>query len=119
MNFRQARFVEPWMMVALEESVRKEQKLYKKTLHCNSTDSDLKTYWEYRNIYNRLKRQALQNYYETKTLNFKHNTKELWRLINKAICKNKNSGSIIPFITIKGIKISNPDKIADKFVQFY
>ena len=55
----------------------------------------------------------------TKMLNFKNNTKELWRLINKSIGKTKNTGSIIPFITVEGITINNPDKIADKFGQFY
>ena len=107
------------MNVALKESSRKKQKLYKKTLHCNSNDIDLKAYQEYRNIYNRLKTQDLLDYYKTKMLNFKNNTKELWRLINKSIGKTKNTGSIIPFITVKGIKINNPDKIADKFGQFY
>ena len=91
----------PWM-TTLKESPRK-QELHKKTLHTNSSESNSKTYRKHRNVYNRLKRQSLKNYYERQTLNFKNNTKELWRLINKAICKHKNKGSIIPLITVEDI----------------
>ena len=64
-------------------------------------------------------RYAQQSYYWKKTLDFKTHTKELWKMINKVICKRRHSGSIIPFITVDGIGIDNPDKIANSFGKFY
>ena len=113
------RFVEPWMTILLEQSAKKKQRLYKKTLQKNSTKTDVNAYQEYRNTYNRLKRHAQQSYYQKKTLDFKTNTKELGKMINKVICKKRYSGSIIPFITVDGIRIDKPDKIANSFGKFY
>ena len=47
------------------------------------------------------------------------NTKKLWRVINNVIGKNKNKGSIIPYITIDGICKYNPSIIANEFEKFY
>ena len=88
------RFVEPWMTASLEQSAKKKQRLYKKILQKNFTKTDVNAYWEYRNTYNRLKRHVQQSYYRKK-LAFKTNTKELWKVINKVICKKRHSGSII------------------------
>ena len=54
-----------------------------------------------------------------KALDFKNNNKKLWNLINKVIRKKGHSGSIIPYITAGGIKITDPNEIADSFGQFY
>ena len=40
------RFVEPWMTVSLEQSAKKKQRLYKKTLQKNSTKTDVNAYQE-------------------------------------------------------------------------
>ena len=45
--------------------------------------------------------------------------KKLWSLINQTITKVKHKGSIIPFITVEGIKYNKPKTIADKFGEFY
>ena len=47
------------------------------------------------------------------------NTKKLWRVINNVTGKNKNKGSIIPYITIDGIRKYDPSIIANKFGKFY
>ena len=45
--------------------------------------------------------------------------RKLWQLINSRINKCKHRGSIIPFITVKGIKTYDPIRIANNFGQFY
>ena len=54
-------------------------------------------------------------------MTLKNNTKKLWELINRAIGKQKNTGSIIPYITLHGIQIQihSPDHIANAFGKFY
>ena len=113
------RFVEPWMSTSLEQSANKKNLLYKKMLQENSTPADVKNYKTYRNTYNRIKRHAQETYYQKKALDFNNNTKQLWNLINKVIRKKGHSGSIIPYITVDGIKITDPNEIADSFGQFY
>ena len=81
------RFVEPWMTTSLEQSANKKNLLYKKTLQNNSTPADVKNYKIYRNTYDRIKQHAQETYYQKKALNFKNNTKKLWKLINKVIRK--------------------------------
>ena len=43
----------------------------------------------------------------------------MWKLINKVIKTKGHSGCIIPYITVDGIKITDPNEIADSFGQFY
>ena len=62
---------------------------------------------------------AMMSYYTAKIYTFKMNTKELWKLINQVINKKKNSGSIIPYIMVDDIKVTNAHKIANEFGQFY
>ena len=52
-------------------------------------------------------------------MEYKSNTKKLWQLINSRIGKCKHQVSIIPYITVQGIKTYDPKSIANKFGQFY
>ena len=113
------RFVEPWMTTSLEHSSNKKHCLYKKTLHVNCTQVDITNYKAYRNVYNRVKQQAQEQYYRQKALDFKKNTRKLWQLINNVIQKRSYAGSIIPYITVDSIKIPNPSDIANNFGKFY
>ena len=58
-------------------------------------------------------------YYTTRAKDFAKDSKKLWTLINEIVKKTKHKGSIIPYITIDGIKTSNPTKIANEFGRFY
>ena len=40
-------------------------------------------------------------------------------MINNTITKVKHKGSIIPHITINGLKVTNPKSITNNFGQFY
>ena len=61
----------------------------------------------------------MHTYYMQKTENYRNNTKELWKIINKTISRHKNSGSIISHITIDGLKVQDPKEIANTFGSFY
>ena len=49
----------------------------------------------------------------------KMNTKKPWRVINNVIGKNKNKGSIIPYITVEGVHKYDPTTITNEFGKFY
>ena len=101
------KYIEPWMNKLVERASEK----------CKSLVQD--HYKKYRNTYNKLKRTVRIEYYASKCKEYGKNTKQLWKLINGVICKKKHSGSIIPFITINGIKTYDPRKIANEFGHFY
>ena len=64
-------------------------------------------------------RTAQTSYYNDKIKECKNKTKELWKVINRVICKTKHRGSIISHITIDGLKTYSPKRIANESGQFY
>ena len=113
------RYVEPWMTRGLEDAYRTKLKLYKKHLQKDNTDDDHQKYKRYCNIYNELKRKLKVDYYQAKCESYKSNSKKLWSLINNTITKIKQKGSIIPYITVDGIKKTRPKDIVNSFGDFY
>ena len=61
----------------------------------------------------------MKKYYATKCTEYRDNTTKLWQVINQTIGNTKNSGSIIPFITIEGIKTYDVKRISNEFGKFY
>ena len=113
------RFMEPWMTPGLESAINKNKKKCNETLKLGCRQETIDEYKKGRNLLNRLKRTAMQTYYRTKCINYKSNTKKLWQVINQMISECKNSGSIIPFLSINGIRTNNPKQITNKFGSFY
>ena len=113
------RHVEPWMTKGLEVSSKKKKLLYRESLKANSTEQDRLKYTCYGNHFDTLKRTIKQNYYKTRATDFAKDSRKLWALINEVVGQKKSSGSIIPYITIDGIKTYTPRKIANEFAHFY
>ena len=103
------------MSKCIDTSSRKNSELYKATLKEGCTNEMCKKYINYHNHYNQLKRTAKFNYYKQQVDESKTNTKKLWRVINNVIGKNKNKGSIIPYITVEGVHKYNPTTITNEF----
>ena len=59
------------------------------------------------------------HHYTSRVIEFKNNTKKLWQILNNIINKTRHRGSIIPYITIDGLKTYHPSKIANTFGKFY
>ena len=102
-----------------EKSSSIKMKLYRATLTASHTDADIAKYKHHQNLYNKLKCIAREDYYRTKCVQFKENSKKLWSLINNTIKKVKHKGSIIPYIMVNGIKKTCPKEITDSFGNFY
>ena len=113
------KYFKPWMMKGLEKASNTKLKLYKVILKPDHTEEDAAKYRVHRNIYNSLKRLAKLNYYQEKCKAYRQNTKKLWGLINETIKKTKHRGSIIPFITVNGIRLLKAKEIANSFGEFY
>ena len=83
------------------------------------TETEKKSYKEFRNIYNQTKRAMMKKYYSDKSSEYRTNTKKLWELMNSVIGKNKNKGCSISHLTVEGVKIFNKKMIAEEFAKFY
>ena len=84
-----------WMTTGLLTSLRKKNILYKK---CKSTIQDSperKKYIKYRNLYNKLLKQAKISYYDLQFNNYRNDSKKTWEIINKLI--NKKEMVILQF----------------------
>ena len=76
----QRRFMEPWLTTGLERSSRTLKKLYVTSLMEGVTETEKKSYKDFRNIYNRTKRAMMKKYYSDKSSEYRTNTKKLWEL---------------------------------------
>ena len=85
----------------------------------NRTEADITNYKNYRNLYNKTKRNMKIEYYTTRVNECKNNNKKLWKIINEILRKHKHKGSLIMHISINGVKTYNPIKIANAFRKFY
>ena len=113
------KYREPWMTRGLEISGHRKLCLYKETLKADAMCKDITKYKEYRNMYNRTKCCLKLQYYQNKDTEFINDSKKLWGVLNQVIGKMKNKGSIIPFITVDGLKIHSPGRISNEFGKFY
>ena len=86
----------------------------------NCTIEDATKYKAHRNLLNRIKRHTKHTYYISKCHEYKNNTQKLWEVTNQTIAKHKHGGSLIPCISIEGIKTYNLEKyqmLLDHFMQ--
>ena len=70
------RFIELWLTTGLERSSRTLKKLYTTSLMEGATETEKKSYKEFRNIYNRTKRAMMKKYYSDKSSEYRTNTKK-------------------------------------------
>ena len=85
--FARCKYVEPWMTKELENASKEKQKLYRLTLQHNSMVQAVPEYRNYRNSYIKLKQKCMRDYYASKVVEYRMNTKKLWQIINQVIKK--------------------------------
>ena len=79
----------PWITDGLLTSSRTKQKLLKKKLE-KPTAENIEAYKKFNNMYNKLKRITKINYYDEQIEINKHNMKQTWTILKKAIGKQSN-----------------------------
>ena len=76
-------------------------------------------YKNYRNLYNKLIREAKKLYNEKKLNLSKNCPKKMWGFLYEAIDEKSTKSSKISMIKSKGLSITEPSKIADTFNSFF
>ena len=68
---------EPWISKGIENCIKKQKQLYKKSIGKKSTSEDQKKYKEYKSMLQKLKRKAKMDHYQDKCQRYKNETKKL------------------------------------------
>ena len=114
----QRTYCEPWMSKGLRKSSKKQLQLYKNYLSVRSTTLHEK-YKLYRDCFKKIKRTAKRDYYLSKCLEFKSNTKKLWQMINNVNNKTCNKMCIISSIKVDNIEYTNDKIIANSLCTHF
>ena len=111
-------------MPGILKSIRREKQLYKGMLEKNGSPVETRLraetkYKNYRTLLQKIKRKAKQSYYHDRYVEFKGNTKKLWGIMNSAVNKLSDKSSVIDELTVDGVKITNPDSIANSLGNYF
>ena len=92
---------QPWFTPGLKISLKRKKSLYKKSL--KNRDLVL-IYRNYRNIYNKVVRQAKRNYYSNELSKAQNNMKKTWSILKEVVFKTKTKET-----GINKLNLSQPD----------
>ena len=107
------------MTGALLIRITKGKKLYKKSIRGESTIHDKKKYSEYMLVLRKVKRYARKKYYLDRCVEFRSNTRELWKTINQVIGRNNDKSTCISELKTENLIITRQVDIANEFGRFF
>ena len=110
---------EPWLTGGLAKSLRTAKRLYKKTLIKDCTNIDLTTYKNYKCMLQRVKRLAKNKYYYDRCVEYRNNTKKLWKTINTICGKQNDKTNVITCLRIDNTRCYNAKMMSDEFCSYF
>ena len=110
---------EPWFTKGLMQSAKKKARLYRKSLNKQKSDPSYTAYISYRNMYNKLKREAKQRYYRDMFTRYTYDMRRTWSTINKLIRKERIKTNITHTITANSNEMEDPIEIANAFANYF
>ena len=109
---------DPWITKGILVSLAKQKRLYRDQLHAKSSVSTHK-YRTYRNLLKSTIRKSKNSYLHDKCLEFKQDSRKLWKLVNRIIGKNNNKTETIDSLKIDNILKYDPVSITKGFCDFF
>ena len=110
---------EKWMTGALFFSINKGKKLYKKSISSEASVQDKKKYGDYMLVLRKVKRYARKKYYLDRCVEFRSNTRELWKTINQVIGRNNDKSTCISELKTEKLVIMRQIDIANELGRFF
>ena len=108
----------PWITKAMRKSSKVKQKLYIKYLK----DSRHKeNYLNYKNLFEKLKIKAKQNYYSELLEKYSRNSRKTWEVMKELTGKqkSKNNNNLPKRVLVNGNYVERDSEIAKAFNEFY
>ena len=109
---------EPWMTLGLLNSSRQKSKLYTRKLK-KPTALNILQFKTYLKLFNKIKRKAKITYYKTILEENKHNIKQTWKVLKKAIGKEHDKINLPNTFNVENKSVSDKTEIADAFNNFF
>ena len=109
---------EPWMTAGLLNYSRHKSKLFLKKLK-KPTKKNILEYKIYLKLFNKIKRKARIFYYKTVLDQNRHNTKQTWNILKKAIGKENNNANFPQSFNIYNNTVRNKNDIAHAFNKLF
>ena len=109
---------DPWLSLGIRKCMKKQKLLYRVSLK-SKTESDHLKYKQYQQCLSRLKRHSRITYYKQKCIDFKNNSKKLWKLINIATGKLNDKSGIIECIMSDKLPLYKSTAIANEMATYF
>ena len=109
---------ESWIGPSLLKCSTKQHKYYKQALK-NKDNFHWERYKAYKKFFDRVKRYMRIDYYKNKCVEFKNNSKKLWKMINKISGKNNDKTSIIDYIKVDNIEYYDSLGITNNLCKYF
>ena len=106
---------EPWLTKGIINSSKKQLFLFKEYLS-NSCSHD--EYQLYRQMLQRIKWKAKQEYYTDQCNKFCNNTTRLWKILNEVLSKSNDKDSV-PTLKANGINYHSKSVISNEFAEYF
>ena len=106
---------DPWLPVGLLKSIKKQILLYKETLRANVSSETINKYCAYRNMLMKIKHHCKSQFYLNKCIEFRSNSKPLWKVINNITGKVSNKQQVVEYLKVDGIPHYDSVKITNTF----
>ena len=110
---------EKWMTGGLMNSINRGKRLYKKSVNEIATDQDRKRYRDYNLVLRKVKRYARKKYFLDRCVEFKANTRELWKTINQVIGRSSDKGTCISELKTEKLVITRQKDIGNELGRFF
>ena len=107
------------MTGALLISINKGKKMYKKSISSEASVQDKKKYGDYMLVLRKVKRYARKKYYLDRCIEFRSNTRKLWKTINQVIGRNNDKSTCISELKTEKLVITRQIDIANELGRFF
>ena len=112
-------FRDPWMTTELLTSSRTLNKLYKKTLGKSKEHPNCIQYTQFRNSYNRTKKNTKEQYFNDILGQYKQDIRKTWGVVNALIGRTNDKTSISEKFKIKNKITNDANYISNEFCIFF
>ena len=109
----------PWYSSAIKKSNDKDKRLFKLAHNQSASATQINKYREYHKFLQRIKRAAKQKYYRNLCIEFRNNSKRLWKVINSLTGKTKNKNDLVECLKIENIEITQQKRIVKEFTKHF
>ena len=110
---------DPWIIPSLLKSFTKQCKYYKEALKHKGNQHHWKKYKLYKSILDKIKRYLKMTFYHNKCLEFKHNSKKLWTMINNISGKTNDKTTLIDSVKVDNIEYFDAFGVTNNLCKYF